>query len=121
MGFLFVIGCTQAFQNGSTWTAKFSEAILELSESGKLKSIGDDWFRPNCMIENATTSSGSETQSLEFNSFWALYVFSLGTSTLCLLLSCIFSRGNGDIVHMNNANEQQHGHPTAEGLELGDR
>ncbi|PKI61809.1 hypothetical protein CRG98_017786 [Punica granatum] len=97
-----------AFEKGSPWTAKFSEAILELSESGDLKKMGDEWFREECPTVNGTASasSDSETQSLRLRSFWALHVFSLGTSALCLLLSCFCSRRNGDKYRANNAVEQ---------------
>ncbi|KAK4767228.1 hypothetical protein SAY86_014978 [Trapa natans] len=88
------------FQNGSSWTAKFSEAILELSESGKLKRISDLWFNQECLTENASTSSDPDTHSLGLDSFWALYIFSLGTSMLCMTFS--MKSGNAQV----NINDQ---------------
>ncbi|OWM91155.1 hypothetical protein CDL15_Pgr000098 [Punica granatum] len=100
-----------AFEKGSPWTKKFSEAILELSESGKLKQMEDKSFQKECLMEkaNATASSDSKTQSLGLGSFWALHVYSLGTSALCLLLSWFRSRRNGDSGHANIADGQPNG------------
>ncbi|XP_048132294.1 glutamate receptor 2.9-like [Rhodamnia argentea] len=78
------------FPKGSQLAANFSEAILELSESGEMKRLENKWFPPECMMRNFT----DETPRLGLNSFWALYAFTIGTSTACLLLACLCTRRN---------------------------
>ncbi|KAK3431295.1 hypothetical protein EUGRSUZ_E03161 [Eucalyptus grandis] len=78
------------FQKGSPLAANFSEAILKLSESGEMKTLEDEWFRPQCTMRNFT----SDTPRLGLNSFWALYVLTIATSTGCFLFACLCTRRN---------------------------
>ncbi|KAI3410581.1 Glutamate receptor [Psidium guajava] len=76
------------FPKGSALAANFSEAILELSESGEMKRLENKWFPPECTMRNFT----NETPRLGLNSFWALYASTIATSTACLLLACLCTR-----------------------------
>ncbi|KAG5516992.1 hypothetical protein RHGRI_037663 [Rhododendron griersonianum] len=79
------------FQKGSLLVANVSEAILELSEDGTLKRLEDKWLTPNkvCVksYQNMTESTTEENvDSLSLRSFWGLFLFSVGTSSVCFLL-----------------------------------
>ncbi|KAI8525619.1 hypothetical protein RHMOL_Rhmol13G0244200 [Rhododendron molle] len=79
------------FQKGSSLVANISEAILELSEDGTLKRLEDKWLTPNkvCLksYQNMTESTMEENvDSLSLRSFWGLFLFSVGTSSVCFLL-----------------------------------
>ncbi|XP_039169684.1 glutamate receptor 2.8 [Eucalyptus grandis] len=78
------------FPKDSPLAADFSEAILELSQSGEMKTLENKWFSPECTMKNIT----SEKPRLGLNSFWALYVFTIATSTGCLLFACLCTRRN---------------------------
>jgi hypothetical protein len=67
----------------------FSKAILSLSENGKLKALEDQWLTP--LAECRTNTTSSTTQSLSLQSFWVLYQISFATSTICFLLSLLCS------------------------------
>ncbi|KAL3739969.1 hypothetical protein ACJRO7_021276 [Eucalyptus globulus] len=79
-----------AFPKDSPHVANFSEAILELSESGEMKRLEDKWFRPECTMRNFT----SDTPRLGLDSFWALFVFTIATYTVCFLFACLCTRRN---------------------------
>ncbi|XP_030552369.1 glutamate receptor 2.9-like [Rhodamnia argentea] len=76
------------FPKGSPLAAKFSEAILKLSESGEMKRLEDKWFPRECTMRNSTGNA----PRLGLDSFWALYGFTIATSTGCLLLACLCAR-----------------------------
>ncbi|XP_030460245.1 glutamate receptor 2.9-like [Syzygium oleosum] len=78
------------FPKGSRLAANFSEAILELSESGEMKRLEYKWFPPECTMRNFT----NETPRLGLNSFWALYALTIATSTGCFLFACLCTRRN---------------------------
>ncbi|XP_056171698.1 glutamate receptor 2.9-like isoform X2 [Syzygium oleosum] len=78
------------FQKGSPLAENFSEAIMELSQSGEMKRLENKWFSPECTMRNIT----NEKPRLGLNSFWALYAFTIATSTGCLLLACLCTRRN---------------------------
>ncbi|KAG6691205.1 hypothetical protein I3842_10G054200 [Carya illinoinensis] len=80
-------GLAFAFQKGSPIAKDFSEAILKLSESGDLKSLGDKWLTPS--QECSTDLTSSKPNSLRLQSFLVLYLISFTTSAICLLLSLI--------------------------------
>ncbi|XP_047326951.1 glutamate receptor 2.7-like [Impatiens glandulifera] len=70
------------FQKGSPIVDDVSEAILMMSENGKLKDLEDKWF--NGSMSNTATDIG--TNGLGLESFWDLYIISLVISTVSLLL-----------------------------------
>ncbi|XP_059663819.1 glutamate receptor 2.7-like [Cornus florida] len=70
------------FQKGSPIAADVSEAILSLSENGKLRILEEDLFTSSL---NCTNTETNQTDSLSLQSFWGLYLISGGTSTLCFL------------------------------------
>ncbi|KAF8031896.1 hypothetical protein BT93_D0953 [Corymbia citriodora subsp. variegata] len=78
------------FPKGSPLAANFSEAILELSESGEMQRLENKWFPPECTMRNFT----NETPRLGLNSFWALYALTIATSTGCFLFACLCTRRN---------------------------
>ncbi|KAG2668359.1 hypothetical protein I3760_15G156800 [Carya illinoinensis] len=80
-------GLAFAFQKGSPIVKDFSEAILNLSESGDLKSLEDQWLTPP--HECSTNLNSNTSNSLRLQSFLVLYLVSFSTSTICLLLSLI--------------------------------
>jgi glutamate receptor, ionotropic, plant len=70
----------QAFQRDSPLAEDLSTAILQLSESGQLQRIYDEWFsEPSC----ATDDSEVGATRLDLGSFWGLFL-------VCALI-CIFS------------------------------
>ncbi|KAI6705306.1 hypothetical protein NL676_008268 [Syzygium grande] len=77
-------------KKGSPLAENFSEAIMELSQSGEMKRLENKWFSPECTMRNIT----NEKPRLGLNSFWALYAFNIATSTGCLLLACLCTRRN---------------------------
>ncbi|KAB1221991.1 Glutamate receptor 3.4 [Morella rubra] len=79
---------SQVFQKGSPMARDFSAAILKLSENGELKSLQDQWLTHSDQCSTNITSSKPE--SLGFQSFWALYLISFATSTICLLISLVY-------------------------------
>ncbi|XP_058197506.1 glutamate receptor 2.7-like [Rhododendron vialii] len=81
----------QVFQKGSSLVASVSEVILELSENGTLKSLEEAWLTPNKVCSksylNMTENTMEENvDSLSLRSFWGLFFFSVGTSSVCFLL-----------------------------------
>ncbi|GER31770.1 glutamate receptor 1.2 [Striga asiatica] len=70
------------FQKGSPITEDVSRAILTLSENGKLKELELEYISPTrkC-VQNADMM-----ENLSWESFWALFIFSVGTSAICYLL-----------------------------------
>ncbi|XP_014517468.1 glutamate receptor 2.7-like [Vigna radiata var. radiata] len=73
-----------AFQKGSPMAKEFSEAILELAENGKLKSLEEQWLTPpQCSNSNCSP----ETEGLALSNFWILYVMCAFICTICVVLS----------------------------------
>ena len=76
--------CGQAFPRGSPLLTSITKALLTLSESGKLKELEDKMLKSrNCTNKNIDES---ETPSLSLRSFWVLFVITIATSTIALLL-----------------------------------
>ncbi|XP_039169682.1 glutamate receptor 2.7 [Eucalyptus grandis] len=78
------------FPKSSSLAAKFSEAILKLSESGEIKRLENKWFRRKCAMRN----DASEIPRLGLDSFWGLYAFTITISTACLLVAYLWMRRN---------------------------
>ena len=77
---LFSSALLQAFQRDSPLAADLSTAILQLSESGQLQRIHDQWFTdPSC----GTDDSGLGAVRLSLGSFWGLFL-------VCALI-CVFA------------------------------
>ncbi|XP_058194465.1 glutamate receptor 2.7-like [Rhododendron vialii] len=79
------------FQKGSSLVASVLEAILLLSEDETLKGLEEAWLTPNKVCskfyQNMTESMTEENvNSLSIQSFWGLFLFSVGTSFVCFLL-----------------------------------
>lgn len=73
---------TQIFgKHHSPLAANFSKVILQLSEEGLLTGMESYWLTPNDCSE-----SMEDTDSLSLRSLWGLFVFSIGTSSVCFLL-----------------------------------
>ncbi|KAK2976666.1 hypothetical protein RJ640_017409 [Escallonia rubra] len=71
------------FQKGSPIAADVSEAILIMSEDGRLKEIEKKWLSPS---KNCSSDTTTGTDSLSLKSFWGLYLISCVPSTLCFLV-----------------------------------
>ncbi|KAM0901553.1 hypothetical protein ACQ4PT_019902 [Festuca glaucescens] len=72
-----------AFQRDSPLAADLSTAILQLSESGQLQRIHDEWFTdPSCGSED----SGLGAVQLSLGSFWGLFLVCALICTLALMV-----------------------------------
>ncbi|XP_059638917.1 glutamate receptor 2.7-like [Cornus florida] len=78
------------FQKGSGLAAIVSEAILKLSENGRLKELEKVLFTPSSECSNSQTTN--DNYSLSIQGFLGLYLISAGTSTICLLLYLLKTR-----------------------------
>lgn len=74
----------QAFQKGSPLAGDFSEAILTLLEDGTMQQLEEKWLGSSVTLVNNDASV--KTESLSLSSFWALYLLSGATSTICFLI-----------------------------------
>lgn len=98
---------TQMFQKGSPVARDVSKAILQLSEQGELKRLEDKWLNPSGECANNVISNN--TESLKLGSLWVLYVMSGAISTICCILSAIYSLKSSQTPQ----NDAQDGHGTA--------
>ncbi|KAG0515686.1 hypothetical protein BDA96_10G300500 [Sorghum bicolor] len=74
-----------AFQKESPLAADMSTAILQLSESGKLQSIHDEWFtKPSCATDDESNLGATR---LGLGSFWGLFLI---CALICLLALVMF-------------------------------
>ncbi|CAD6338645.1 unnamed protein product [Miscanthus lutarioriparius] len=73
-----------AFKRDSPLAADLSTAILQLSESGQLQRIHDEWFtRPSCSSDDSEVGA----TRLGLGSFWGLF---LVCALICLLALVVF-------------------------------
>ncbi|TKW23136.1 hypothetical protein SEVIR_4G273700v4 [Setaria viridis] len=73
-----------AFQRDSPLAADLSTAILQLSESGQLQRIHDEWFtRPSCSSDDSEVGA----TRLGLGSFWGLF---LVCALICLFALLVF-------------------------------
>ncbi|KAK7252107.1 hypothetical protein RIF29_35831 [Crotalaria pallida] len=77
------------FQKGSPVAKDVSKAILQLMEKGEIKLLEDKWLDPSGQCNNNVISTN--TESLKLGSLWVLFVISGATSTICFILSTIYS------------------------------
>jgi glutamate receptor, ionotropic, plant len=74
----------QAFQRDSPLAADLSTAILQLSESGQLQRIHDEWFsRSSCSSDDSEVGA----TRLDLGSFWGLF---LVCALICLFALLVF-------------------------------
>ena len=71
----------QAFPRGSPLLPSINEAMLKVTESGKLRELENDMLASQKCLDAETDG---RTQSLSPSSFWVLFIFSGGTSTIAL-------------------------------------
>ncbi|KAL5054153.1 hypothetical protein RYX36_034835 [Vicia faba] len=76
------------FQKGSPLVRDASRAILQLLEKGEMKKLEDIWLNPDTCSKNLNSEN---TESLKLGSLWILYVISGATSTICFIVSAIYS------------------------------
>ncbi|XP_010910252.1 glutamate receptor 2.7 [Elaeis guineensis] len=74
-----------AFPKGSPMAEDFSRAILGLTEDGTLKKLEDKWFSFS-MSNCPTPDKDGKRDSLSLDSFWVLFLFVGGTSTIVFLI-----------------------------------
>lgn len=82
-----IIYCSslQAFQRDSPLAADLSTAILQLSESGQLQRIHDDWFkRPSCTYDDESQVGATR---LGIGSFSGLFLM---CALICLFALLVF-------------------------------
>ncbi|KAH7837466.1 hypothetical protein Vadar_014144 [Vaccinium darrowii] len=72
------------FQKGSPIAADVSKAILQLAEDGTLRRLEEEWFTSSAKCLDSQTNKSIDI--LGFQSFWGLYLFSIGTSSICFML-----------------------------------
>ncbi|CAN1238535.1 Glutamate receptor 2.7 [Linum grandiflorum] len=72
-----------AFAKGSPWLPYITEALVKVTESGKLRDLERDMIASQKCIGNDLFGSDS---SIGADSFWMLFIFTAGTSTLALLI-----------------------------------
>jgi hypothetical protein len=74
---------SQAFARSSPYLPDISEAVLKVSESGKLQELERSL---TSSFKCSTAQLVDNHDSLGINSFWGLFVITGGTSTIALLI-----------------------------------
>nr|XP_010932698.2 glutamate receptor 2.7-like [Elaeis guineensis] len=74
-----------AFPKDSPMAEDFSQAILGLTEDGTLKKLEDKWFSFS-LSNYPFPDNDRKRDSLSLESFWALFLFTGGTSTIVVLI-----------------------------------
>ncbi|XP_020676585.1 glutamate receptor 2.8 [Dendrobium catenatum] len=74
------------FPKGSSLVSDMSRAILKLTESDEMVEIERRWFGEQSSCLNQGSSSISASNSLDFNSFYGLFLVTGGASLLALLI-----------------------------------
>ncbi|KAH0466227.1 hypothetical protein IEQ34_006330 [Dendrobium chrysotoxum] len=74
------------FPKGSSLVSDMSRAILDLTESDEMVEIQRRWFGEQSSCLNQGSSSISTSNSLDFNSFYGLFLITGGASLLALLI-----------------------------------
>ncbi|CAN1238537.1 Glutamate receptor 2.7 [Linum grandiflorum] len=72
-----------AFAKGSPWLPYITEALVKVTESGKLRDLERDMIASQKCIGNDLFGN---SDSIGADSFWMLFIFTAGTSTLALLI-----------------------------------
>ncbi|CAL1374175.1 unnamed protein product [Linum trigynum] len=88
-----------AFSKGSPWLPYVTEALVKVTESGQLRDLEIDMIASQKCVGNdellgdssSEAGYGSSNPSLGADSFWMLFVFTAGTSTLALLMFMYWS------------------------------
>ncbi|CAI0410861.1 unnamed protein product [Linum tenue] len=95
----FLFDELQAFAKGSPWLPYVTEALVKVTESGQLRDLEIDMIASQKCVGNdellgdssSEAGYGSSNPSLGADSFWMLFVFTAGTSTLALLMFMYWS------------------------------
>ncbi|RVW42972.1 Glutamate receptor 2.7 [Vitis vinifera] len=87
------------FPRGSPLLHDVSEALLNVSESGKLRELENSMLSSE-KCEDAETED-DETSRLSPSSFWVLFIITGGTSTFSLLFICFIATGPSMILPLN--------------------
>ncbi|KAL5736445.1 hypothetical protein ACOSQ2_031233 [Xanthoceras sorbifolium] len=72
-----------AFAKGSPLLPSVTEALLKVSESGKLRELETNMISSETCVE---VDVDDDISSLSPNSFWVLFLFTCGTSTMALII-----------------------------------
>ncbi|XP_059451031.1 glutamate receptor 2.8-like [Corylus avellana] len=100
-----------AFARSSPYLPDISEAVLKVSESGKLQELERSL---NSSFNCSTAQLVDNHDSLGINSFWGLFVITGGTSTIALLIFIFhYLRQRW---YQPSSNEQQHHSPANDEL-----
>ncbi|KAK9078222.1 hypothetical protein SSX86_002279 [Deinandra increscens subsp. villosa] len=91
-----------AFQKGFSRLSEANKALMNVSESGKLKEIEKKYIiSEQCVDEE---SSPDEAGRLSLDSFWVLFLLTGGTSTVALVTYIIINFKEFKKSHQENAN-----------------
>lgn len=74
----------QAFPRKFSWLSEANKALMNVSESGKLKKLEDAYLISEKCVDDE--SSPNEDESLSPRSFWVLFALTAGTSTVSLVI-----------------------------------
>ena len=83
----YVLLLMQAFPKGYPLLSSINEALLNVSESPKLKELEDAYIVSEKCVD--VESGYDEIASLQLNSFWILFASTGGISTIALLIYAI--------------------------------
>lgn len=84
---LYVLVLMQAFRKDHPLLSLINEALLNVSESPKLKELEVDFITSEKCVD--VEFGYDEIASLQLNSFWVLFASTGGTSTIALLIYAI--------------------------------
>ncbi|KAK6934202.1 Ionotropic glutamate receptor [Dillenia turbinata] len=84
-----------AFPKKSLFLADLSEAVLNMSESGKLRDL-EKRNIPTVEILNIETEDDYDSLRLSYQSFWALFLITAVTSTVSLVIHIIGNKLHSD-------------------------
>ncbi|KAK6946659.1 Receptor, ligand binding region [Dillenia turbinata] len=76
-------GFGYAFPSGSQFVPDMSEAILKLSEQGRLRELENGMIASETCVDE---DSIKDYSTLSLNSFWLLFMISIGSSTMALII-----------------------------------
>lgn len=79
----------QAFPKGFSWLSDANKALMNVSESGKLKELEDTFLTSEKCVDDESFPNGDE--SLSPLSFSILFVLTGGTSTVALVVYVVMS------------------------------
>ncbi|KAM7276874.1 hypothetical protein ACFE04_018740 [Oxalis oulophora] len=96
-----------AFRKSSPYLSDISEAVLKVSETGKLREIENSLHSSHDCSTSSSFDDGSDDESLGIKSFLGLFLISIGTTTISLFLF-IFRQRSQYRYHIFTEEQRQH-------------